>query len=71
MTKNNKAITITANFEIEEQKEASYRKLVNPQLMELLKEKILHELLVRKKYRDHGYTARNLAHDLETNTRYI
>jgi AraC-like DNA-binding protein len=69
MTKNSKPIT--ANFEIEEQKEASYRKLVNPQLMEQLKEKILHELLVRKKYRDHGYTARDLAHDLETNTRYI
>ncbi|MBR1932598.1 MAG: helix-turn-helix domain-containing protein [Prevotella sp.] len=58
-------------FEIEEEKEASYRKLVNAELMEQLKEQILHELIVRKRYRDSNYTARDLARDLKTNTRYI
>ena len=33
------------DFEIDEQKEATYRRLVNPQLMDDLKDKILHELV--------------------------
>jgi AraC-like DNA-binding protein len=58
-------------FEIDEEKEAVYRRLVNPQVMDDLKEKILHELVVRKKYKDGSYTARRLADDLGTNTRYV
>lgn len=59
------------DFEIDEQKEATYRRLVNPQLMDELKDKILQELVVHKKYRDRSYTARQLADDLHTNTRYL
>jgi AraC-like DNA-binding protein len=58
-------------IEIQEEKEASYRSLVRPQLMEELKEKILEKLLVRKLYRNSGYTAKQLAVDLGTNVRYV
>jgi len=59
------------NFEIKEDKEAVYRKLVNPKVMDELKEKILQELVVKKKYKDRRYTARQLATDIDTNTRYL
>lgn len=58
-------------FEIDEAKEANYRKLVNPQLMDELKEKIQYALVVKKKYKDASYTARQLAIDLDTNPRYL
>ena len=58
-------------FEIDEEKEATYRKLVNPQLMDELKEKILQELVVKKKYKDRNYTAQQLARELDTNPRYL
>ncbi len=59
------------NIEVKEDKEAVYRKLVNPQVMDDLKEKILQELVIKKKYKDRFYTARKLAADIGTNTRYI
>lgn len=52
-------------------KEAAYRSLVNPKLMGELKVKIVKVLLKKKKYRDKGYSARLLAEELNTNTRYI
>ena len=58
-------------MDINEEKEAFYRKLVNPQVMDDLKEKILHELVVRKRYRDGTFTAKKLADELGTNTRYL
>ena len=64
--------TINAdNFEVDNKKEASYRRLVNPEVMDELKDKILQQLVVHKRYRDRSYTARQLAEDLNTNTRYI
>jgi AraC-like DNA-binding protein len=65
-----KKITI-GNFTSDERKEAVYRRLVNPQLLDELKDRILEQLVVRKKYRDGLYTARQLAADLQTNSRYI
>jgi AraC-like DNA-binding protein len=59
------------SFEIDEKKEAVYRKLVNPQLMDKLKEKILQELVVKKRYKDGSLTARQLAEDIGTNSRYL
>ena len=53
------------------QKNAAYRSLVNPQLMDVLKEKILKVILLDKKYADPNYSAKQLASDLGTNTRYI
>ena len=53
------------------EKEAAYRTLVSPKLMDELKEKILEVILIRKKYKDKDYSAKRLAEDLHTNTRYI
>jgi len=52
-------------------REANYRSLVSPQLMDELKEKILDVIVMQKKYKDHNYSAKQLAEDLGTNTRYI
>lgn len=52
-------------------KEATYRTLVNPQLMDGLKERILDVIVMQKKYKDKDYSAKKLAEDLGTNTRYI
>lgn len=62
-----------AKYNITEKKEktAVYRSLINPQLMDELKGKILDTILVEKKYKDKNYSAKQLAADLGTNTRYI
>jgi YesN/AraC family two-component response regulator len=52
-------------------KKADYRNLVSPKLMDDLKEKILDIILIQKKYKDKNYSAKKLAEDLGTNTRYI
>lgn len=62
-----------AKYNIKERKEksATYRTLVNPNLMDELKEKILEIILIQKKYKDKDYSAKMLAEELGTNTRYI
>ena len=45
--------------------------MVNPKLMEELKEKIVKIVCIQKKYRDKKFTARRLAEELGTNTRYV
>lgn len=62
-----------AKYNISEKKEreASYRSLVNPALMDDLKERILNLIVMQKKYKDKGYSAKKLAADLGTNTRYV
>lgn len=62
-----------AKYNITEKKvkEAAYRTLVNPQLMDELKSKILDIIVMQKKYKDKDYSAKKLADDLGTNTRYI
>lgn len=62
-----------AKYNIREKKEkvAAYRNLVSPKLMDELKEKILNIILIQKKYKDKDYSAKKLAEDLGTNTRYI
>ena len=62
-----------AKYNITEKKEreAAYRSLVNPTLMDELKEKIIDVLLVQKRYRDKSFSAKKLAEELGTNTRYI
>lgn len=53
------------------EKEAAYRSLVSPRLMDEMQEKILNIIVMQKKYRDKDYSAKRLAEDLGTNTRYI
>ena len=59
------------NITEKKEKEAAYRSLVSPRLMDELKEKILDIILIQKKYKDKDYSAKKLAEDLGTNTRYI
>ena len=53
------------------EKEAAYRNLVSPKLMDELKGKILEIVLIKKMYKDKDYSAKRLAEELGTNTRYI
>lgn len=66
-------LTIMAKYNITEKKDkdATYRNLVSPTLMDELKERILEILVMQKKYKDKDYSAKHLAADLGTNTRYI
>ena len=59
------------NINEKQEKEAVYRSLVSPALMDELKEKILNVIVMQKKYKDKNYSAKQLAVDLGTNTRYI
>ena len=59
------------NIVKKKEKDAAYRSLVSPELMDELKEKILDVILIQKKYKDKNYSAKKLAEDLGTNTRYI
>lgn len=62
-----------AKYNITEKKEkvAAYRALVSPQLMDELEERINDIIIIQKKYKDKDYSAKRLAEDLHTNTRYI
>lgn len=62
-----------AKYNITEKKEkdAAYRNLVSPKLMDDMKEKILNIIVMQKKYKDKDYSAKKLAEDLGTNTRYV
>ena len=59
------------NITAKKEKEAHYRSLVNPKLMDEMKEKINRIIVMEKKYLDKDYSAKKLAEDLGTNTRYI
>lgn len=62
-----------AKYNITEKKEkaAAYRTLVSPKLMDELEQRINDIIIVKKKYKDKDYSAKRLAEDLNTNTRYI
>lgn len=59
------------NIRKKEDKYAAYRSLVNPKLMDELQDMIQQILISEKRYRDRDYSAKLLADDLGTNTRYI
>ena len=54
-----------------DKKEAAYCSLVNEERRAALKAEIVNTLKRKKKYKDKNYSAKNLAEDLGTNTRYI
>lgn len=62
-----------AKYNIVERKEkdASYRMQLRPELVDELYDKILEKLIIEKKYRDPDYSARQLAAELGTNSRYV
>lgn len=59
------------NITKKKEKDAAYRALVNPKLMDELERRINDIIIVQKKFRDKSYSAKQLAEDLNTNTRYI
>lgn len=59
------------NITEKKDKEAAYRTLVSPKLMDELEERINNIIIIKKKYKDKDYSAKKLAEDLNTNTRYI
>ena len=59
------------NISERKEKDATYRTLVNPDLMDELKDKILQIVVMQKKYKDKDYSAKKLAEDIGTNTRYV
>lgn len=52
-------------------KDAAYRTLIRPELADELYDKIIKKIVVEKKYRDQDYSAKQLAEELKTNTRYL
>ncbi|MGN0036905.1 MAG: helix-turn-helix domain-containing protein [Bacteroidaceae bacterium] len=52
-------------------KQAAYRSLIRAELADELYDKILQIIVVQKKYRDPNYSAKALAQELNTNTRYL
>lgn len=59
------------NITLKKNKDAAYRNLVNPGLMDRLESQILDIIVKQKKYLDKDYSAKQLAADLDTNSRYI
>jgi YesN/AraC family two-component response regulator len=53
------------------EKVAAYRSLIRPELADKLYDKILDIVVVQKKYRDPDFSAKDLAKELKTNTRYL
>ncbi|KAA6344938.1 HTH-type transcriptional activator RhaR [termite gut metagenome] len=52
-------------------KSAAYRSLIRPELADELYDRILGIIVMQKKYKNPNYSARDLAKELQTNTRYL
>ena len=59
------------NIREKQNKNAAYRSLIRAELADELYEKILNIIVIEKRYRDKDFSAKSLATELETNTRYI
>lgn len=59
------------NITDKKEKNISYRTMVNPKLMDEMKDKIFDIIVMQKKYKDPEYSAKRLAFDLNTNNRYV
>ncbi len=59
------------NITEKKEKEAAYRSSISPAAMDKMQEEIMRIIVMEKKYRDKDYSAKQLADDLGTNTRYI
>jgi len=52
-------------------KDPAYRKRVSKEMGDQLKKLIIQKIVTEKKYKDPEYSAKKLAADINTNTRYI
>jgi YesN/AraC family two-component response regulator len=59
------------NLREKKKKDAAYRNLIRPQLADELYKKIVDIVVKQKKYKDADYSAKDLAKDLNINTRYL
>lgn len=59
------------NLREKKSKEASYRTMIRAELADELYDKIMNIIVIQKKYRDPNYSAKDLAKELQTNTRYL
>lgn len=59
------------NIREKKEKEVTYLNLVNPELMETLMNRIVDYIGNKKMYKDKSYSAKRLAIDIGTNTRYV
>ena len=67
------ADTTTKPYNIKEknEKNALYRTLIRAELADELHDKILSLIVIEKRYRNKDFSAKELAKELNTNTRYI
>lgn len=59
------------NIKEKSDKQAAYRSLIRAELADELFDKILNIIVVEKRYREATFSAKDLAKELKTNTRYI
>ena len=59
------------NIKEKQEKNAAYRSLIRAELADELYEKILNMIVIEKRYRNKDFSAKELAKELNTNTRYI
>ncbi len=59
------------NIRERKEKDAAYRSLIRAELADELYDKIVNIIVAQKKYKDPDYSAKELASDLKTNTRYL
>lgn len=59
------------NIREKSEKHAAYRSLIRAELADELFDKILNIIVVEKRYRDVNFSAKELAKELRTNTRYV
>lgn len=59
------------NIREKKEKNAAYRSLIRAELADELYDKILNIIVVEKRYRNKDFSAKELARELGTNTRYI
>ena len=52
-------------------KKAPYRDLIRAELADELYERIVEKIVLQKKYKEPNYLAKDLARELDTNTRYL
>lgn len=69
----NKKTTSMGKYNIRQFKEiaVSYQESINPDVLDDLYNKVVRKLMIEKRFMQKGYTAKNLADDLKTNSRYI
>ena len=59
------------NLREKKTKDAAYRSLIRPERADELYDKIMEIVVIQKRYRDATFSAKELAAELKTNTRYL